>query len=721
MTRHAFPRLTAAAVSLSLALLAGCASPVVPSVPGPTGDGQAPAPPAPAVPGASAPSGPAPSAPAAPLTLAGVATFHQAPTAGYAVQVYDAQTGEPVPAIADLTAATGLAVSNERLVTGPDGRFSVTVANVAPGRALRIVVSAGAGSLETVVLGSGRVLGAGRLLAAEAVPVNALTTALSHIARGVLLSTRTLSPEAAAAIVDQLFTELAALAPQLDAALQRTPAFANRLAAVRPARPLDAHAAAEVTALVREAGALKPTTEAVARLIGALSRAADDPTKRIGLDPADGAALARLELAGTVLASTFDGQNGFGLVNTLTGQVVDASSPDVGAIAAVVSRPSGGGSRGPSVGPVDPAPTAPVLSALSQPAGSVGTVLTLTGSGFSPTASENTVSFNGVTATPVSADETRLRVAVPAGAIDGGVTVTVGGLTTAGQAFDVRDAGAILAEIATGAEPWDVAVDDQDRVWVSEAGTGNVIAVSGDAVTTTLAVGSMPRSLTRGGPGEVWVSANGAIRPISGGVVGEAIALGDWPNRLARDTAGRIWGSGSAAVYEVAGGAATTHGGLFFGYFGLAGDSLGNMWAAEGGSTVLRFHADAGRDPRYDEVRVRDGNGLDQQVYSLATAADGGLWAASQAGYVFRLVDGVAQPGVWLDPDYTSGDLDLEVAADGSVWAASAGRGRVYHLADGVVRTTVSGLAGARALAVDGAGNVWVVATDANKLYKLAP
>ncbi len=56
--------------------------------------------------------------------------------------------------------------------------------------------------------------------------------------------------------------------------------------------------------------------------------------------------------------------------------------------------------------------------------GVAGTSVTINGTGFSATASQNTVQFNGVTATVVSSSPTQIVTAVPAGATSGPITVT---------------------------------------------------------------------------------------------------------------------------------------------------------------------------------------------------------------------------------------------------------------------------------------------------------
>ena len=60
----------------------------------------------------------------------------------------------------------------------------------------------------------------------------------------------------------------------------------------------------------------------------------------------------------------------------------------------------------------------------SPKSGPVGTVVTINGTGFSTTASQNTVKFNGVTATVSSATNSQIQATVPAAATTGPIAVT---------------------------------------------------------------------------------------------------------------------------------------------------------------------------------------------------------------------------------------------------------------------------------------------------------
>jgi hypothetical protein len=74
---------------------------------------------------------------------------------------------------------------------------------------------------------------------------------------------------------------------------------------------------------------------------------------------------------------------------------------------------------------VNPAPV--TLSGFAPASGPAGTPVTIAGTGFSATAAQNAVSFNGVAAAVTAAAATTLAVTVPMGATTGKVAVTVAG------------------------------------------------------------------------------------------------------------------------------------------------------------------------------------------------------------------------------------------------------------------------------------------------------
>jgi hypothetical protein len=79
----------------------------------------------------------------------------------------------------------------------------------------------------------------------------------------------------------------------------------------------------------------------------------------------------------------------------------------------------------------------PIITNLSPTAGVVGTPVTITGVNFGATQGTSTVSFNGMTAAPMSWNGSTIVVPVPSGATTGNVVVTVGGVASNGVSFGV--------------------------------------------------------------------------------------------------------------------------------------------------------------------------------------------------------------------------------------------------------------------------------------------
>jgi YD repeat-containing protein len=80
----------------------------------------------------------------------------------------------------------------------------------------------------------------------------------------------------------------------------------------------------------------------------------------------------------------------------------------------------------------------PAIIEFTPNSGTTGTQVTIYGTGFSSTASQNTVKFNGTTATVSSATPTQIVTSVPAGATTGAITVnTPLGLATSSTPFTV--------------------------------------------------------------------------------------------------------------------------------------------------------------------------------------------------------------------------------------------------------------------------------------------
>jgi len=83
------------------------------------------------------------------------------------------------------------------------------------------------------------------------------------------------------------------------------------------------------------------------------------------------------------------------------------------------------------------------ITSLSPTEGPVGTLVTITGIGFSTTATANTVTFNGVPATVALATDKQLVATVPSSATTGPVKVSTGGKEVTGSVFTVTQASSL--------------------------------------------------------------------------------------------------------------------------------------------------------------------------------------------------------------------------------------------------------------------------------------
>lgn len=136
-----------------------------------------------------------------------------------------------------------------------------------------------------------------------------------------------------------------------------------------------------------------------------------------------------------------------------------------------------------------PPPT--TISSVSPTSGLVGSSVTITGTSFSPTVSQNVVYFGGASAAVTAASATSLTVTVPTGATYAPISVTVGGLTAyssarflptfAGAGTIVPTSFAAHLDFTSGTSPEFLAIGDFDgdgKLDLATAATGsNAVSV----------------------------------------------------------------------------------------------------------------------------------------------------------------------------------------------------------------------------------------------------
>jgi YD repeat-containing protein len=136
----------------------------------------------------------------------------------------------------------------------------------------------------------------------------------------------------------------------------------------------------------------------------------------------------------------------------------------------------------------------------------VGTTVTIAGTGFSATTSQNTVTFNGTAATVASATTTQLVVAVPTGATTGTITVAApAGSATSTTAF-VVSAGSIAPTITSfsptsgpGATAFSISGTNFDTILGNNRASLNATLLSLASATGTQLTTAVPGSFVTSG------------------------------------------------------------------------------------------------------------------------------------------------------------------------------------------------------------------------------
>jgi|GEM_PF-1810628 len=183
--------------------------------------------------------------------------------------------------------------------------------------------------------------------------------------------------------------------------------------------------------------------DVVGRLDGAVAVATDRTPVVTAMNPTQGPVGTEVVLSGDAFSNWVPGNTV--LLGTRALEVLEARRTSLkvrinaGAVtgALQVVTAAGAGSAGNFTVTLAIPPAAPTVTAVSPAAAIPGTLVTISGTGFDPDWSRNTVSFAGTSATPVSGSTTRLVVAVPAGAGSGNLSVTQGAGTSGTVRFDV--------------------------------------------------------------------------------------------------------------------------------------------------------------------------------------------------------------------------------------------------------------------------------------------
>ncbi|RYC53011.1 IPT/TIG domain-containing protein [Flagellimonas olearia] len=154
----------------------------------------------------------------------------------------------------------------------------------------------------------------------------------------------------------------------------------------------------------------------------------------------------------------------------------------------------------------DPVDTSPSITGFSPTSGPVGTSVTINGTNFSATASDNTVKFGTVATSVDNASTTTLKVTVPEGAQTATISVTVNGETaTSSNDFTVTNPDPTT--VSLDQETLELKTLDTDQLVATVAGAGANETVAWSSDNEEAAIVDQEGNVTATGAGTATITA----------------------------------------------------------------------------------------------------------------------------------------------------------------------------------------------------------------------
>ena len=358
------------------------------------------------------------------------------------------------------------------------------------------------------------------------------------------------------------------------------------------------------------------------------------------------------------------------------------------------------------------APVAPLtLTSFSPTTGTAGTVVTLTGTNFSPTIANNIVKFNGTIATISAATATSITVEVPAGVTTGKITVQVGNQT------------------ATSADDfvYNAAASANKNTVVTVAGNGTLGFTDGNIADARF---YQPTGVAVDAAGNIYVadSENHRIRKITtAGIVSTLAGSG---------TAGAAEGVGTAAQFNSP--------------RAVAVDGTGNVYVADGINNKIRKITPAGEVSTLagsGAYGFADGDGINAKFYfpkGIALDASGNIYVADDINHRIRKITPTgtvttiagstsgADDGLGINAKFHN-PTGVTLDAAGNIYVADAGNNRIRMITPTGTVTTIAGSTvgvtegtGTAAkfnkpvgIAIDASGNIYVADDENERIRKI--
>ncbi|MBO9541711.1 SBBP repeat-containing protein [bacterium] len=329
-----------------------------------------------------------------------------------------------------------------------------------------------------------------------------------------------------------------------------------------------------------------------------------------------------------------------------------------------------------------------VVSGYAPISGSPGTSVTFTGSGFDASIPfNNTVTFDGVSATITQVTHTSITATVPTGALSGPVVVTVSGVSLSPGSFRVPVVISSMVPLS-GVSGTSVTLTGSG---FSPALAGNVVSFNGKLATIATA-----------SPTVIGVTVPAAVTtgPVTVTVAGEVGTTSPQNFVVASGL------KGSATIQTLAGttlppaGRAATNWGITAGW--VASDAAGNLYTNHG-SKVYKIAT----------------NGVITHVAGTDTAGFSGDDGPATSAQLNSPQGGaVDSAGNLYIADYSN--HRIRKVTPGGIITTVAGNGSAGYTGDGGAAVTTS-LNNPRRIAIDSSNNLYIADTSNYRIRKVTP
>lgn len=385
----------------------------------------------------------------------------------------------------------------------------------------------------------------------------------------------------------------------------------------------------------------------------------------------------------------------------------------------------------------DDDPKAPELSitSISPNTGGEGTEVSIRGTGFSATASANTVTLNSKPCPIVSASETQLKVTIPADAGSGNIQVTVGGKTVQSSLFTFVEEVVLAITSITPTSGPKATVVTITGTGFSTTAANNTVTINGKTCTVNSATATQLM---------VVIPPAAGSGPIQVTVEGENVQSADF-TFVYTATVGTL--AGSSSGYTDATGTAAQ----FSSPMGVAVDGEGNVYVSDHNNHKIRKITPQGVVTTLAGSAQGDalGTGSEAQFnypYYLDTDAAGNVYVVDTHNHKIKKItpDGTVSLLAGSTGGYADGTgseaqfyypTGIDVDADGNVYVADKDSHKIRKITpNGVVSTLAGSTAGTTDgtgaaaqfngpvnVAVDGNGNVYVTDGNVHLIRKITP